>query len=480
MIARRVKRFGQDGKQVRLALVVGNRRGFPSRLCESGRDAVVSAIQGQGHEVVVLGAGDTEYGVVQGPADVERCAALLKANAERIDGIVVSLPNFGDERSVVDSIRSSGLRVPILVHAFPDSPTLMRLEERRDSFCGKTSVCCNLTQCGLPFSLTTLHTVDPASPSFQADLRWFAGVCRVAGGLRRARIGLIGGRPTPFKTMRCSEKLLERSGITVEVVDLLEIVSRAVKLQRDAGELRAARTAMEEYVALRGVSPEALDRMARMAAVIERWVEENALDATAVLCWRAIEEHFGIVPCGVMSRLTSTGTPSACEADVGGAVAMYALQLAAGTPSGLVDWNNNYGNDPDRCILYHCSALPRDILESPFMTYHERMSNAFGHERTCGNIEGRIKAGAFTYCRVTTDDTRGSIGAYVGEGEFTRDPLETYGAYGVARIENLQGLLRHMCARGFEHHVAISLAPVARAVHEAMSTYLGWESYFHR
>jgi hypothetical protein len=51
--------------------------------------------------------------------------------------------------------------------------------------------------------------------------------------------------------------------------------------------------------------------------------------------------------------------PSACEVDVTGVASMYALQLASLKPSALVDWNNNYGSDPDRCVLR--AAMGQDL-----------------------------------------------------------------------------------------------------------------------
>jgi len=69
------------------------------------------------------------------------------------------------------------------VFAFnPDELNKMAPELRRDAFCGKLSVCNNLTQYGIKFSLTSQHTMDPTSPEFLSDLRQFASICRVVKG----------------------------------------------------------------------------------------------------------------------------------------------------------------------------------------------------------------------------------------------------------------------------------------------------------
>jgi L-fucose isomerase-like protein len=88
------------------------------------------------------------------------------------------------------------------VQAYPDDLDGFTVERRRDSWCGKISVCNNLRQYGYPFSLTSDHTVHPDSEQFRTDLTKFVGVCRVVKGLRRARLGAIGARPNAFNTVR--------------------------------------------------------------------------------------------------------------------------------------------------------------------------------------------------------------------------------------------------------------------------------------
>ncbi len=156
--------------------------------------------------------------------------------------------------------------------------------------------------------------------------------------------------------------------------------------------------------------------MAKFALVVERWMEENDLVATAVQCWTAIEEYFGIVPCTVMSMLSNALRPSACETDITGAIGMYAMALASDKPSALLDWNNNYGDDPNKGVMFHCSNLPKDFFEEAEMSYQEIIAGSVGKENTYGTVVGRVKCGPFTYCRVSTDDARGAIRVYLGEG----------------------------------------------------------------
>ena len=110
------------------------------------------------HSAIVLGPEDSKHGAVETYAESQKCAELFKKHAEEIDGIIITLPNFGEERGIVDAIRLSGLKVPVLVQATPDRSDAMTIATRRDSFCGKMSACNNLMQYGIPYSLTTLHT----------------------------------------------------------------------------------------------------------------------------------------------------------------------------------------------------------------------------------------------------------------------------------------------------------------------------------
>ncbi len=355
----------------------------------------------------------------------------------------------------------------------------MSIKARRDSFCGKMSACNNLRQYGIPFSLTHSHTVDLDSGEFARDLDWFSGVCRVAGGLKGARIGAIGARPAAFNTVRYSEKLLENAGIAVETVDLSEIMGRIQKRPDSDGAVQRKLQQIQDYVSTAGVPSEALMRMAKLSAVVEEWMEEVEVVMSAVQCWTAIETYYGVVPCTMMSMMSDSLIPSACEVDVCGVVAMYGLQLASGTPSALLDWNNNYGDDPDKAVCFHCSNLPKHFFEDVVMDYQEIIAGSVGKESTFGTVVGRVKAAPMTFARVSTDDLNGMICGYVGEGRFTDDSLKTFGGYGVAEIPGLQELLHFICENGFEHHVAANLSSVSRVFYEATTKYLGWDIYFH-
>ncbi|MCX5645921.1 MAG: L-fucose/L-arabinose isomerase family protein [Phycisphaerae bacterium] len=465
--------------KVTFGVIVGNRGFFPDILAKEGRKDILEVLKTNGYGAVALPMTETKYGAVETFEDADKCAELFISKAKEIAGIIVTLPNFGEERGIIEAIKRSGLDVPILVQAEQDVAGQMKIDRRRDSFCGKISICNNLRQAGMAFSLTRSHTVSVTSPEFKEDLDRFAAVCRIVRGLKNVRLGAIGARPAAFQTVRYSEKILEYAGIGVEPVDLYEILGKVGRLADNDRKVKAKLAAITSYTDTQSIPADGLLKMAKFGTVIDQWVKEKQLSGTAIQCWTALEEFFGIVPCTVMSMMSQSLLPSACEVDVTGLLAMYILQLASGTPSALLDWNNNYAEDPDKCVLFHCSNLPKSFFTSDKMDYQEIIAGSVGKENTYGTIVGRIKASPATFCRTMTDDVDGVLRAYVGEGQFTDDKLETFGGYGVMQIDDLQTLLSYICRMGFEHHVAVNLSQTGDAIAEALSNYLAWDVYHH-
>lgn len=461
-------------------VIVGNRGFFPDHLARAGRKDVLGVLKKNGFGYVALSMNDTKYGAVETFADAKRCAELFAKNSGRINGIIVTLPNFGDEKGVAETIKRSSLDVPVLVQAEPDAAGKMGIANRRDSFCGKISVCNNLMQAGIPYSLTKSHICKVTSAEFKKELDDFASVCGVIKGLKNARFGAIGARTGAFNTVRYSEKLLELSGIAVETIDLSEILGKVALLADNDRAVRNKLNTIKRYIPTESVPNDKLLKMAKFGYIVEQWIKDMELNGTAIQCWTSLQEFFGMVPCSLMSMMSEALVPSACEVDIMGLLGMYILQLASGKPSALLDWNNNYGTDPDKCVLFHCSNLPRSFFKDAKMDYQEIIAGTVGKENTYGTIVGRIAPNKATFCRATTDDADGLISLYVGEGEFTNDKLETFGGYGVMKIPNLQMLLQYICRAGFEHHVAVNLSQKADVIAEALDTYMGWEVYRHR
>jgi L-fucose isomerase-like protein len=468
------------GKQMTMGVLVGNRGFFPSHLATSGRLEMVAALESVGIKPIVLTPEETAHGAVETYEDAKKCAALFKKHADEIDGLIITLPNFGEERGLADAIRLANLQVPVLIQATPDNASKLTIAFRRDSFCGKMSIANNLRQYGIPYSLTRLHTEAPDSEEFKADLQWFSAVCRVVKGFKNLRIGAIGARPTAFNTVRYSEKLLEKSGITVETLDLSEVFGRIERLKDNDDVVQEKLATIKKYIPTDKAPEAALVKMSKLGAVIDGWMKASELTVSSVQCWTSMEEYFGVVPCTVMSMMSENLLPSACEVDTMGTLSMYGLTLASETPSALLDWNNNYGDNPDKAVCFHCSNLPKHFFKEVKMDFQQIIAGTVGKENTFGTLDGTVKAGAMSYARFSTDEFQGVITGYVGEGKFTDDPLQTFGGAGVVEIPKMQELLRYICENGFEHHVAANFAEVAGSVHEAASKYLGWKMHRHQ
>jgi len=350
-------------QSITLGVLVGNRNFFPDSLIAQGRQDILDVLKEQNIEAVILDEQATKLGAVETWENAQKCAALFDENRHRINGILVSLPNFGDEKGVADAIKLSGLRVPILIQAYPDDLGKFALERRRDAFCGKISVCNNLYQYGFPFTLTDLHTVNPKTESFRADLQGFVAVCRVVKQLRTARLGAVGARPNAFNTTRYSEKLLQAFGISVSTVDLSEIFGSAAKIADDSAQVKERLDAISAYVPTSGIPAPSLVKMSKLGIVLDDWMQRNGIDATAIQCWDSLQLNYGVNVCTLMSMMSESLLPSACEVDVTGVASMYALQLASGKPSALVDWNNNYANDRTSASYFTAATGPKASLE---------------------------------------------------------------------------------------------------------------------
>jgi L-fucose isomerase-like protein len=456
------------------ALYYGNRGFFPASLIAGAREELPRAVRALGHDVIQMEPGATRYGAVETPEEGRRYAEFLAQNRGKFDGVILSLPNFGDETGAVAALRDAG--VPILVQAYPDEMDKMGPATRRDSFCGKLSIMDVFHQNAIPFTALAPHTVHPGHARFAENMTYFDRVCRVVRAGRRMTVGALGARTTPFRTVRIDELALERHGITVETMDMADVMDRmrAVKPQQPA--YAEKRQSLDSVAAWDGVPDAARDNLTRLFVVLEGIAQEMSLAAMSIRCWTEIQKEMGISPCVVNGIMADQGIPVACEVDTGSAVMMRLLGAAASSATAIMDWNNNYGDDDDRCILFHCGNAPSSLMAAPGkVTDHAILQNSLGPGRGFGCNQGRLKAGPFTFGGLMTED--GSLKAYLGQGVMTTDPIpgNFFGVAGVARIPRLQDVLLHLGSEGHRHHVALTPGEVMASMREAMTRYLGYE-----
>ena len=461
-------------KRSKFALFFGNRGFFPASLQASAREELPRRLKELGHDSIMMEAGVTRYGAVETPEEGEKYRRFLAQHRGEFDGVILCLPNFGDETGAVAALKDAD--VPILVQAYPDDMDKMSPALRRDAFCGKFSVMDVFCQYGVKFTALKPHVVAPASPKFAENIAYFDRLCRVVNGLQDVVVGAIGARTTAFKTVRIDELSLQKHGITVETFDLSDLFARIRKLDDQAQAVRAKAEHLREYTNWDGVPEQSFMTLCKMGVGIDQFVEEYHLDCISLRCWIEMQQQLGVSPCVLLSEMNDHGLAAACELDTGNAVTMYALACATGNPATLLDWNNNYGDDESKCILFHCGPVPQSLMTAKGQVVdHAILANAVGQGCSYGCNVGRITPTPFTFGSLLTEN--GTLKFYLGQGQFTADeiPSDFFGCGGVAQIENLQDILQRVGYLGFRHHVSVSPGHVIEAVQEAFEKYLGYD-----
>lgn len=456
------------------ALFFGNRGFFPASLIAGAREEMKRELNALGHEVLMLDADATRYGAVETPHEGETYANFLHANRGKFGGVIVCLPNFGDETGAVAALQDAG--VPIWIQAYPDDYEKMGPALRRDSFCGKISIMDVFRQYGVKFTALKPHTVRPGTDPFRKNVDEFDRICQVVNGVRGLVVGAIGARTTPFKTVRIDEVALQRHGITIETFDMSDVFLRMKAVRPTDTAYSAKASVLRDYSSWQGVPDRAFDNMVRLGVTLDTLAQEANLDAMAIRCWTEIQLQMGISPCVAMGVMNDIGLAAACEVDLGNAVMMKALHLASYEPVGLLDWNNNYGDDEEKCILFHCGVIPASMMDGKGrISDHTILLNTVGEGNGYGCNVGRIRPMDFTFGSLMTDD--GKVKMYLGEGRITRDPIpaDFFGVAGVAEIRNLQDVLLHVGVNGHRHHVSITPGSVKAPLYEAVGHYLNFE-----
>jgi L-fucose isomerase-like protein len=455
------------------ALLFGNRGFFPAVHVEKARSELKRVLEGLGHGVVALDEKETRHGGVETADEARKCSNFLQLNRGKYQGVILSLPNFGDENGAALALRD--LNVPVFIQAYPDDMNALGPSARRDAFCGKLSIMDVLRQNGIKFTVQRPHVVSPSSSLFIKNIKFFDQVCRVLQGFRGMSIGQIGARTTPFKTVRIDELALQNYGITVETFDLSDIFEQMRRLSTESDSYAKKLDYLKRSYSWKDVPKHALDGLVRLGVILDEMIARHRLDALSLRCWNEIQVQFGISPCLITGDLTERGIPAACEVDTGSAIAMRALGLASGKPTMILDWNNNYGEEENKCILFHCGNVPHSLMsEGGRISDHEILRNSIGDGRGIGCVVGRIAPTDFTFGNIMTE--QGKVRMYLGEGRFTEDriPEEYFGCAGVAEIDHLQELLLYLGSAGHRHHVTITSGLVLDSVREALEKYLGF------
>ncbi len=461
------------GKKMTFALAFCNRGFMPGELIYGAREDMIKAVTDAGHDYIAMDAGLTRFGGIETRDEGLLYAKWLKEHEGQYDGVIFSMPIFADENGAITALQDAG--VPILMQAYPDEIGKMDFAHRRDAFCGKFSVTDVFTQYQVPFTVLKPHVVHPLSPKFQENLRDFAAICRVVNGMKRFTIGCIGARTTAFKTTRFDEIGLQKNGITVEAFDLSELINKVNNKASDDAKVLERIKHLEDYTDFSCVPDEKKLVLGKVSVVIDEYIEEYHLDALAIRCWNEMEQILRICPCVLLSELNDRGIATSCEIDLTSAISMRAMQLASEQPAAVLDWNNNYGDEENKVILFHCGSTAQSLMTGKGKVTSHKMFEKTDKGSGCGTNEGRIRPMKTTLSNCLTVD--GRIKFYASEAEFTADPIEEayFGCAGVCEVPDLEDKLVRLARGGFKHHTCVGVGHMKSILKEAMTTYLGYD-----
>ena len=460
------------GKKMTFALAFCNRGFMPGELIYGARKDMIKAVTDAGYDYIAMDADLTRYGGIETREEGRLYAKWLKEHEGEYDGVIFSMPIFADENGAVTALQDAG--VPILLQAYPDELGKMDFKHRRDAYCGKFSVTDVFTQYQLPFTVLKPHVVHPLTETFAQNLKDFAAICRVVNGMKRFNVGCIGARTTAFKTVRFDEITLQKYGINVESFDLSELVFKVQNMDDGEEAVLNKMESLEKYTDFSKVPIKNKLTLAKISCVIDEYIEEYQLDALTLRCWNEMETILRVCPCVLLSELNDRGIPASCEIDMCSALTMRAMYLASEEPTAVLDWNNNYGDDENKVILFHCGPVAQSLMTAKGTVTEHKMFAKGDPGSGWGTNEGRIRAFPTTISNCQTKD--GEIIIYASEAEFTDDPIEAeyFGCAGVCEIPDLQDKLIKLARGGFKHHTSVGVGHMKEVLKEAFTTYLGY------
>ena len=460
-------------KKNTFALYFGNRGFMPAELIAGARDDMVKAVTDAGYDYIMMDKDATRYGAVETRDEGRLYHDWLESHKGEFDGVILCMPIFIDENGAITALRDAN--VPILMQAYPDEIGKMDFAHRRDAFCGKFSITDVFSQYHVPFTVLKPHVVHPLSQEFRQNLDDFAAICRVVKGMRRFTIGCIGARTTAFKTVRFDEVALEKYGITVESFDLSELFHKVDELKDDDVKVVAKIARLKEYSNFSLVPTDRMITLAKVSCAIDQYIEEYHLDALTLRCWNEMETYYRVCPCVLLSELNDRGIVASCEIDLCSAITMRAMNLASGQSTACLDWNNNYGTDPNKVILFHCGPVAQSLMTEKGLVTEHKMFAKCDPGSGWGCNEGRIRAFDMTFSNCKTED--GKLTIYASEAKFTGEPIENtyFGCGGVAEIPDLQNKLIRLARGGFKHHTTVGVGHMKDILVEAFSTYLHYD-----
>jgi len=470
-----------DTVTVRIGFVPSFRFGF-GPWCERMRTESLAAFEGiEGLEIVVpepapdgqavdAARGLTPHGAVNTLDQAEAVAEYFRG--QKVDGLIICPMDFGDERSAAKIAEK--LSVPVLLYATKEPPQVedASLARASDSYCGTLGISSALYRRKIPFHFAGLFFPD--EPEFAREVSHFVRAVAVVAGLRGARIGQVGVRPTQFETVAYDEAaLIGKFGQNVIHANLSDITDAAKGLADDDTQVEAVLADIRRTVPTITIGQDYLISAAKMEVALANFWTSQRLAAMAVQCWPSAGRLMGISMCALYGRLTGRAMFTACETDVLGALAMltsYRAGLGQTLPH-FIDWTIQHREEPNRLLAWHCGNAPTCLARSPDEVALRSRRDMKGElpvqegDGSAGLYQFQIKPGMVTLCRLAEYDNEWKMLITTGDIVPTDETLA--GTWSWVEVSDHAKLYRTLVEEGFIHHASMAHGDQAPALLQA-------------
>jgi len=440
---------------LRIGFIPTHRTGLDISWAKEMKRRSISQIKSiSGAELIYPGDDLIDDGIVTTYEDSLKVIRFFKA--EEIDGIIIGAMSFGEEVPVLN-ICEKFSELPLLVYGTKEGTLQPDGQFQSYSMCGTLSITSGLYKRGIKFKFIDL--CFPEEDVFLRDVLNFVKACNTYRSFIGARIGAVGTRPSNFETVAVNETvMLQLYNQKIVPMSLLELYKQILEFDNNSLK-ETLLTDIRNSYNCSFVTPDALERIAKLEAVLKNYIEAQDLSCLAIQCWSAIQEVIKISPCLTMGRLTGLGIPAACEVDIFGALTMlvqYANSLGSSTPH-IMDIVTNNNSRENVFLTYHCGNASRDLAKpgtEVVIKEHGIFGGLWGRENCMGTGEFQLKPGKIMINRLIEDD--GIYKMLITEGEVIDSPDNLRGSWGWVKVRDLNSLYRTLAEEGFIHHYCMT------------------------
>jgi len=334
----------------------------------------------------------------------------------------------------------------------------------RDTQCGLFATGKVLRRFNVPYTYIVNSTLD--SEVFERGFKNFISAANVVKMFNRLRVLQIDTRPSGFWTMICNEgELLERFGIEVYPVTLIDIQNATLEIEKGAGEeLKNTVDFIKEKLDCREADEGAIKRVAALKIAIHNFAKNNGCSAVAIQCWNAMQDSIGIMPCLANSLLTDEGIPVACETDIHGAITSVMAQAAAMGKSVpfFADLTVRHTQNENGELLFHCGNFPVSLAAEGCKPKFR--SHFLFDSHAPGTQESEIRGGEISIARF--DGDHGEYSLFLGKAKGIKGPY-TRGTYVWVEVNDWPLWEEKLVKGPYVHHCVGIHGDVIPALYEA-------------